>query len=125
MPTTTATLVLSNYAGNLALTTLLRTGSLYLALHTAAPDVATGGADNEVAGGGYERQPISFSPPAGRACATSIKAYFSGMPAVSVWGVGVWDAPSEGHLIVASPCALTVDDAHQVRVEAGDYAVQF
>lgn len=113
----------SNYAGNRALAYNLGQSGLYLAVHLTDPtdlgDLAT-----EVAGGGYQRQPITFSTPAGKATANTIKAYFSGMPTADAEWLAVWDSPGAGNMIARHQLApvIPVDEDGQLRVEIGDLA---
>lgn len=73
----------------------------YLSLHTADP--GTTGA-NEVAGGSYARQPITFGASAGGTAPSSNGQTFSNMPAVAgnLW-IGTWNAVSAGTYEWGSP----------------------
>jgi hypothetical protein len=123
----TTTGLLSNYAGNRALSYLLVQRGLYLACHTSAPDGTTGGdASSELGGGGYQRQPISFNQPAGKACVSSSRQRFAGMPACVLTNLAVWDAPTMGNMIVAVALSphVSVPDSGLFVVSRGDLAVQ-
>lgn len=113
----------SNYAGNRALAYNLGQSGLYLAVHVSDPGVL-GDLSTEVAGGGYLRQPITFSDPSGKACVNTIKAYFSGMPIATAEWLAVWDSPGAGNMIARHQLTPTidVDEDGQLRVEAGDLA---
>ena len=96
--------IATTYANNL-LNALLRATSytgpatVYLSLHTADP--GTTGA-NEVTGGSYARQAITFNAAASKQVASSAQISFTGMPAVGSPGVqyiGFWDAASAGNFI--------------------------
>ena len=71
----------------------------YLALHTADPTDAAGGA--ECSGGSYARQTIDFNA----AHATngtidnSSAEEFTNMPACTVSHIGIWDASTSGNLL--------------------------
>jgi hypothetical protein len=62
-----------------------------LSLHTGDP--GEDGTANEVAGGSYARQPVTFSAAANPAgtIASSIDVNFTGMPAATITHGGLWD----------------------------------
>lgn len=116
--------VFSNYAGNAALALLLNAKGLYLALHTSDPTV-TGLLATEVAGGGYLRQPITFSVPGSKTCVSTDAQTFPGMPAVTVTHLAVWTNISTGSMICSkelSP-AIVVPESGHFLTAAGDIAV--
>lgn len=115
--------VLSNWAANLALQTILPPGC-YLACHQSDPTVL-GNAGSEVAGGGYQRQPISFGPATNRVRVSSNAQTFPGMPVSVVTYLAVWTAIAGGHLVFAKqlPSALSVTVSGQVLAARGDVAV--
>ena len=71
----------------------------YLALHTADPTDAAGGA--ECSGRSYARQTIDFNAAAGTggAVTNSTEENFADMPACTVTHIGIWDAASSGNLL--------------------------
>jgi hypothetical protein len=119
--------LLSNYAGNRALSYLLVQRGLYLACHTSAPDGTTAGdASSELGGGGYQRQPISFNSPSGKACVASNRQRFPGMPSCVLTHLAVWDAFTMGNMIVAVALLphVSVPDSGLFVVSRGDLSVQ-
>ena len=65
----------------------------HLSLHTADP--GTTGAD-EVTGGSYARQAITFAAAASGSSASNVACTFTVMPACTVTHVGLWTAVSAG-----------------------------
>lgn len=116
--------VLSNYAGNLALATLLNGAPVYLALHTADPTV-TGLPGTEVAGGGYARQRITFSAASSKTVTSTNAIDFPGMPACTVTYLAVWNATSSGNMIYSfaldTPIVVSTDG--EFLAAAGDIAL--
>lgn len=88
--------------------------SPHVSLHTADPGL-TGA--NEVSGGSYARQKPTFAAPANKAKALSADVLFTGMPAVTVTHVGMWDAASSGNFLQGAPLASSPS---RVAVNAGD-----
>ena len=97
----------------------------YLALHTADPTDAAGGA--ECSGRSYARQTIDFNAAAGAggAVTNSTEENFTGMPACTVTHIGIWDAASSGNLlyhgIVSSSKAVA--DGDTISLAAGQLTV--
>ena len=93
----------------------------YLALHTADPTDAAGGA--ECSGRSYARQTIDFNAAAGTggAVTNSTAEDFTDMPACTVTHIGIWDAASSGNLlyhgIVSSSKAVA--DGDTISLAAG------
>lgn len=101
--------MLSNFSENELLDALLGTGSYvtatpFLSLHTAEPG-ETGA--NEVAGGSYARQSITFAVAASGAAANSSAESFTGMPAVTITHAGLWDASTVGNFLAELPIIAT------------------
>lgn len=97
MPTLVTTASPGDWGANQALNFLLRQqGQLWLALHTSDPN---GSLPNEVAGGGYGRQMISFAVPSARICTNSTPFTFSGLVVASVPWLGVWTDVAAGNLV--------------------------
>jgi hypothetical protein len=86
---------------------------VFVSLHTASPG-DTGVPANEVAGGGYTRQPGNFAAAVAGATTNTGNIAFTNMPAVTVTHVAIYDALTAGNLLFHG--ALT---APQV-VNAGD-----
>ena len=98
---------------------------VHLALHTADPTDAAGGA--ECSGGSYARQTIDFNAAAGTggAVTNSTEENFADMPACTVTHIGIWDAASSGNLlyhgIVSSSKAVA--DGDTISLAAGQLTV--
>lgn len=93
-------------------TTYTSPATLYLALHTGDPGET--GATDEVSTGSYARQTIAFSAPTDGAGTNSGTVTFSGMPAVTVTHLSLWDAVSGGNCLLKG--SLTTPKA----CDAGD-----
>lgn len=77
----------------------------YASLHTADPG-ATGA--NELTGGSYERQPITFGAASGGVMSATNTQSFSGMPAVAGdLYVGLWTTQTDGDYLWGDPNAAT------------------
>ncbi|MCK6480198.1 MAG: hypothetical protein HUU06_11100 [Planctomycetaceae bacterium] len=92
---------IANWAENKILDALFNNVSLavaqpYVSLHTADPG-ETG--VNEVGGGSYARQAASFGAAASGQVQNDANIDFTGMPAVTVVGFGIWDALSGGNCL--------------------------
>jgi hypothetical protein len=91
---------------------------LYASLHDGDPGL-TGA--NEVAGGGYARQLVTFAASAAGEADSDVGITFSNMPAVTVsWG-GLWDAAVGGNFLAAgeqNPKAVPAGD--DFVLDAGD-----
>lgn len=115
--------VLSLSAANSALTAML-TGTRYLAAFTADPTV-TAVLANEVAGGGYRRQPITFSVGANRSSASTNAQTFTGMPACKVTHLAVFTDISGDVMVFSIQLAtpIPVLESGQLLCAAGDIAI--
>lgn len=102
----------SNYLENELLDHVLRgatagTGytqpaQVFVALFTntaTAAELEGGTITNEVTGGGYGRQTVTFDAPAGGATANSAAVSFTDMPAVTVAYAAVMDANTAGNVL--------------------------
>lgn len=91
--------LLSEWFRNTAFT---QVATVYLGLHTADP---AGTGANEVTGGSYARQPITFGAPtgSGHILTSSSTATFTGMPACTVTHLSVWDALTSGNMYLGGP----------------------
>jgi len=94
MPKTQAT-------SNDVLNALLRNVALqiaqsYAALHNADP---TDAGLNEISGGSYARQAVTFDVPSAGATANSADVDFTDMPAETVTHCSLWDASTVGNML--------------------------
>lgn len=99
----------SNYAENATLDYILAS-TKYLSLHTGDPG-ETNSPTNEVTGGSYARQAITFNSASGGSKSSNSTATFTAMPAVTITYVGVYDASTSGNLLYSaalSPSRTTV-----------------
>ncbi|HSH52628.1 MAG TPA: hypothetical protein VK982_12965 [Bacteroidales bacterium] len=90
--------------------------STQLSLHTADPtDTGT----NEVTGGSYARQTLSWASPANGEITTDLDVEFSNMPATTVTHVGIWDG-TDFLWYGALPANIQVLNGQTVRISAND-----
>jgi hypothetical protein len=88
----------SNYAENglldhiLNVSALTQPTSLQLSLHTADP--GEDGTSNEVVGGSYAKQAITFGAASAGVSSMSNSPSFTNMPAVTVSHIAIWDQGS-------------------------------
>lgn len=96
--------------------------SLYVSLHTADP---SGTGANEVTGGSYARQSVSFNSASSKATSNSADIDFAGMPAVTVTHVAIWDASSGGTVWWEGSLTAqkTTESGDTLRIPAGDLDV--
>lgn len=121
---------LSNYLENKILDHILRgvsgawsaPATIYVGLHTADPG-ETGA--NEVNGGSYARQSASFSAAANGATANTDAINFTGMPAVTITHVSLWDAATNGNCLWSGPliASKTTNAGDTFQIPAGDLDV--
>ena len=95
---------------------------IYVSLHTGDP--GENGA-NEVTGGEYKRQLVTFSTPSNKQTSNPSDIEFVNMPACTITHMGLWDAETEGNFwwggqLVASK---QLDAGDTVRFKAGDLDV--
>lgn len=109
--------------------TFTKPTSVWLALHTADPTDAAGGA--EVTGGGYQRQQVTFSAAAtaagGDTTATNTnEILYSNMPSGTVTHFSVYDAQNGGNMLVSSPldAPKTQSAGDQLGLPVGQLTVQ-
>ena len=94
---------------------------VYLALYTVAPTASGGG--TEVSGGGYGRQPITFSAPVNGSTSNSADITFP--IALADWGTvhafGIFDVSSGGNLLYFGNLSAPRDilTADQAKFPAG------
>lgn len=72
--------------------------TLYLALFTNDPTDANTG--TEVTGGSYARQTVTFGAAAGGSVSNNAQVEFTDMPATTVTHAGIYDALTNGNLLV-------------------------
>lgn len=96
---------------------------VYLALHTATPGEAGSGA--EVTGGSYSRKAIDFGAASGGSASNNAGVSFTGMPAVTVTHIGLWDAATAGNLLFygALTSSKTLNSGDTFTVQTGDLTV--
>ncbi len=96
--------------------------TVYVSLHTADPG-ETGA--NEVTGGSYARQAVTFSAPASKATSNSAAIEFTNMPACTVTHVGLWDAASGGNFWWGGALtqSKTINVGDTFKINAGDLDV--
>jgi len=68
----------------------------FLAVHHDNPDVA-GAYASEVFGGGYARQPMTFTSPNNRAIFNLNAVNWNGLPGVTITHLALWDALINGN----------------------------
>ena len=112
---------ISDYFENKILDHMLRgtaftpPATVYVSLHTADPG-ETGA--NEVTGGGYARQSVTFNAPSGGSMSNSALLRWNNMPAVTVTHVGLWDAANGGNPLwfgaLSSSVTLTAGSAFEI-----------
>lgn len=125
----------SNYLENELLDHVLRgatTGTayaqpaaVYVALFTStatAAELEAGTITNEVTGGSYARQAVTFDAPAGGATANSAAVSFTSMPAVTVAFAAVMDATTAGNVLFygALTANKTLNAGDTFTINAGD-----
>lgn len=101
--------------------------TLHLSLHSALP---SGTGSNEITGGAYARQTFTATNSTGGAGAAENEAAitYTGMPAVNVSHVGVWDAATGGNFIMfgtlrdsgGNPVTRSFQDGDTFTIAAGD-----
>lgn len=77
--------------------TAITTGQVtHISLHSAQPD-ATG--SNEITGGGYAREAISFNAASAGSTSNAATVSFASLPTATVTHVGLWTAVSGGTFV--------------------------
>lgn len=97
----------------------------WLGLHGSDPGPLSDPA-TEVAGGGYERQPITFGNPTGKIVLSVGGQTFDGMPAGFIYFLAIWSAFSGGFTATSWPVPgspLAPNSSNQVLVGPGDVAI--
>lgn len=116
----------SDYMENQVMDAVVNAGSFsvavpWISLHTADPG-ETGA--TEVTGGSYARQNGSAAFPAAAAGSVSndVLIEFTGMPAVTVTHVGIWDASTAGNFIMKGVLSASqaVGAGNTFQIKIGD-----
>lgn len=113
-------------AGETIVQTALLTGR-YLSLHVGDP--GDDGA-NEVAGGAYARQPVSFDLTGSNPNVASNNAIVQFPTATALWGTithfGVWTAASGGSYLIGGPVSIpkTIDEDDIARWLVGSLLIE-
>lgn len=113
---------ISNYYED-AIMTQLATDATHVSLHTGDPG-ETGA--NEVAGGSYARQAVTWGAVSGGAMSNSAALDFTSMPACTVTHAALWDDVSAGNCLwsgTATNKTLGAGDTYQVAIGDLDVAV--
>lgn len=122
---------LSNYLETALLNAVLRNtpytspATVYLALYLSDPTEADTG--TEVSGGGYARQPVTFTAPSNGQVTNSADIIFP--VATTDWGtvthVGIRDAATGGNLLWYGPLTVSkvIQANDQLIIKAGDLVV--
>jgi hypothetical protein len=105
------------------------TTPIVMSLHTADPGDAAGA--NEVAGGGYARQPVTFSAASTDGTGVtrvvnSADVLFTNMPAVTVTHAAFWDSSTPTPKYIASfplTAARTLQAGDQLVFPAGQISI--
>jgi hypothetical protein len=115
---------IGNYAENKLLDTVFNATAYsvatpYVSLHSS--DTGETGA-NEISGGSYVRKAASFAAAADGECVSDADLEFTGMPAVTVTHVGVWDHESAGNFLWggALTAQKTTNAGDTFKIESGD-----
>lgn len=93
----------SNYLENEVLRAYLVTKTPYIALYGVDPGDANNG--GEITGGSYARKAASFNVANGVATLAA-DVVFTGMPAVEVGAVAIWDGPAQPDATLPQPNML-------------------
>ena len=115
----------SNYLEDVVINAYLRTGTVYVSLHTTAcTDVAPG---TEVAGGGYARQSVTFGVPALGVTSNTDAPDFG--IAGSAWGsvvsVAIFDAVSGGNMLYYGDVTpVSIGAGEGARFQVGDITIE-
>ena len=96
--------------------------AVYVSLHSADPG-ETGA--NEISGGGYARQQVTFNAPSGGSMTNSNLLRWNNMPAVTVTHVALWDAPTAGNCLWtgALTTSVTVSAGASFEIAPGNLTV--
>jgi hypothetical protein len=118
----------STYLANKVLDHVLRNtsytspASVYLALYTSNPDVDNSG--DEVVGGSYARQSLSFAAASGGENSTSAGESFT-MPSAVVTHIAILDASTSGNLLIFDELTnpISVNNGDEITIDSGELDV--
>jgi len=103
--------------------------TVYLALFTSSADIAQLEANtitNEVTGGSYARQSVTFSASGSGSTSNTVTVIFSNLPAITLGFIAVMDAGTAGNILyyaqLGSPVSVAAGDGYQVN--GGGFTVQ-
>jgi len=98
----------STYMKNALLDAFFGVGTITMSLHTGDPGTA---GDNEVTGGSYARQTVSYAAASGGSVGNSATATFANLPAATVTHAGFWKNGQfcQGAALTASRTVLEGD----------------
>lgn len=117
--------IVTNYLGGAILQRYLIDNPSYLALFTADP-TALGSTANEVVGGSYARLLCSWSAPGSKSSGLGALRFLN-LPACTVSHIGVMDALTGGHMLIAKalPAPIPVLASAELRIGANSIVVTF
>ena len=80
---------------------------------------------NEITGGSYGRQSVSFAAAAGGSCDSNATLDFTSMPSGTITHVGLWDASSGGNFLVGGSLTAqkTVNTGDTFRIASGNLTI--
>lgn len=119
----------STYLGNAIINAALRNVALqvaqaYVSLHTGLPGLI---GSNEVVGGSYIRQAVTFGAAGSKASDNTTLVEFTGMPACTVTDVGLWDTDTGGNFLwggtLSASKVVNAGDTFQIAIGALDVSV--
>lgn len=102
--------------------------TVYVALFTdtsTTAELEAGTLTNEVSGGSYARQAVTFSAASGGATANTGAVSFTNMPAVTVENIAIMDASSAGNVLFggALSASKTLNSGDTFTIAIGDLDV--
>lgn len=105
---------------------LLELNGTWAALHYDNPEVA-GAYASEIFGGSYIRCNVQFEPPDSRATWNANEMYWSGLPAVKISYIALWDAQTNGNYLCSAPLVNVINAVagSTYRYPAKSFAVSF
>lgn len=117
------TSIITNYLGGAILQRYLIDNPSYLALFTADP-TALGSTTNEVVGGSYARLLCTWSGPGTKTSGLGALRFLN-LPACTVTHIGVMDALTGGHMLIAKalPAPIPILSSAELRLGANSIVV--
>ncbi len=98
--------ILNSQLRGTALSPTASTTPMKLKLHTSDPGVA--GTTNEVSGGSYAAQTITFTAASGNSCVVTSDVDFTLMPVATVTHVSIWDSAGTPIFIISGALSSSV-----------------